>query len=749
MICNTTIAECIGDISNTKLQPWHLDPASLVKKLSKPLVGIKDGSYFVRCNGMQRSNANCDDTAHILILDGDSYINTDGEFISGAPAPSEVSQTLTKLRYSHYIYSSYSNGATQAELTAKHINSESAFDSDYHKYRVIIPCTYTPEQLPILLDHIFTQLHQDGVMLANVKENSTWSQAWYFPRVPDAHRVNLFQWHQYEGTAIDTSAICNQWAQANPIKAEPKKITVKIKIDESNGRINSIKIFNQTYSVHNILTRNGYIQKGQKYLRPNSESKIPGIQLCKSCNDGVERIYSHGGDLLNDGFAHDAFDCYRFLELGETSPKPTVNAFNWDMDIQKHNQRIGAIEKATQQPKVEFDINNLLASQERRNSTEQKENMSKVSSAPKNTLAFKLLSAGEVMTREINFDWQIKGLFERKTYGQIFGATGSGKSFVVLDMAYCIASGIDYHSHETKQGNVVYICGEGFSGLNRRLKALQEKYNQDIGSKFFISEQPGAFTDAGVTSSVCEAIRAVGDVSLVIIDTLHRNMGDGDENSSSDFGKFLRNIDIFLKPLGVTVLIIHHSGHESTDRSRGTSSIRCAWDFEFKTTLNSQGLTLSNTKVKDGPTPAPMLFDFVPVTLGEDEDGEPITSAVLDFKEGVSVQSIKKRKLSARDDAVLQTLSDALAQCGIEPSTEIKAKFGGFDSLVGRMQKVVHVDRWRELAYKTISVDTETDENITASLQKAFRRCRDKLFNDKYTVEYGQYVWRVFEEKES
>ena len=69
--------------------------------------------------------------------------------------------------------------------------------------------------------------------------------------------------------------------------------------------------------------------------------------------------------------------------------------------------------------------------------------------------------------------------------------------------------------------------------------------------------------------------------------------------------------------------------------------------------------------------------------------------------------------------------------------------------MVGRMQKVVHVDRWRELAYKTISVDTETDENITASLQKAFRRCRDKLFNDKYTVEYGQYVWRVFEEKES
>jgi hypothetical protein len=313
-------------------------------------------------------------------------------------------------------------------------------------------------------------------------------------------------------------------------------------------------------------------------------------------------------------------------------------------------------------------------------------------------------------------------------------------------MAYCIASGIDYHGHETKQGNVVYICGEGFSGLNRRLKALQGKYNQDIGNNFFISEQPGAFMDATITSDVCEAIKAVGDVSLVIIDTLHRNMGDGDENSSSDFGKFLRNIDTFLKPLGVTVLIIHHSGHEATDRSRGTSAIRGSWDFEFKTTLKNDCLTLTNTKVKDGPKPAPLSFEFAPVTLGEDDDGYPITSAVLNFIEASNVIPVVKNraKLSAHDDAVLQTLNDAITQCGIEPTDDIKAKFSGFDSITGKMQKIVLIDDWRELAYKSISTDSD-EEGKAQAKKKAFKRCRDKLLADGYTVEYGDYAWRIFE----
>lgn len=83
------------------------------------------------------------------------------------------------------------------------------------------------------------------------------------------------------------------------------------------GWRNPIAEFNQSYSVTDVLIRNGYEQIGKdRFIRPGSESKAPGVQICKNCKDGIERIYSHGGDVLNDGYAHDAFDCYRLLECG-------------------------------------------------------------------------------------------------------------------------------------------------------------------------------------------------------------------------------------------------------------------------------------------------------------------------------------------------------------------------------------------------------------------------------------------------
>jgi hypothetical protein len=53
-----------------------------------------------------------------------------------------------------------------------------------------------------------------------------------------------------------------------------------------------------------------------RYIRPNSESKAPGVVILRNCADGIERAFSHGGDDLNDGFSHDAFDVFRLLECG-------------------------------------------------------------------------------------------------------------------------------------------------------------------------------------------------------------------------------------------------------------------------------------------------------------------------------------------------------------------------------------------------------------------------------------------------
>jgi hypothetical protein len=547
---------------------------------------------------------------------------------------------------------------------------------------------------------------------------------------------------------------------------------------------NVIEAFNQSYTPQEWMSTHGYDQQGNSFRHPNSQTGNYSATV-KTDSNGVLRVnaLSSADPLYTGGQgAHDAFSCFKVLvHNGDHSAALidagdnllTIGGVSFNKALQRDH-----MQKKAQQPKVEFDIDDLLTAQESRNGTAQptpippqaqdsymEEDINYSSmpdfeevggeSEPDKTgqkqTSFKFANATELMNRAYAPDFLIKTLFESNALGQIFGATGSGKSFVVLDMAYCIAAGLDYHGLAVKQGNVAYICGEGFRAIGRRVKALQNKYDADVDGKLFISEQPGAFIDIGVTGEVAEAIKEIGNVNLVIIDTYHRNMGGGNENSADDFGLVLRNIDAFLKPLNVAVLIVHHSGHMDTDRSRGSSAIRAAMDFEYQVNKNSDTVTLKPTKIKDGTTPPPMYFTLVDSEIGLDHEGNAITSAYLDSKaDGDKTgQDRTKRKLSARDDAILQTLNDAITSHGIEPSSEIKAKFGGFDSFTGKLQKIVHIDHWRELAHKTISVDADTEEKRAASLQKAFKRCRDKLFNDKYTVEHGQYVWRFFEEKES
>ncbi len=343
--------------NNPDLTPYTPTFTELLTRLSVPAIGKKDGNYFIRCSGTKRTNNETSDTASILILDGDSRIDTDtGEIISGAVSPDLVHIVLSDLGINHLIYSSFSNGATYEELHAKDkpvtdtqpaqiFNSGGLYGVDYHKYRVIIPCTYTREQLPFLLNWIFEQLHNNGVMLADVKENRTWSQAWYFPRVPDQARLNLFEFFQHaKGENLNADATTQDWLKNNPQPepTEPPPLKPKQPINETNGRRNPIKEFNQSFRVHDVLIRNGYTLKKGAYLRPNSDSGIPATKLCINCKDGIERVYSHGGDKLNDGFAHDAFDCYKLLECGGD----LKTALYFDAELTKHNQRIHAKEKA-------------------------------------------------------------------------------------------------------------------------------------------------------------------------------------------------------------------------------------------------------------------------------------------------------------------------------------------------------------------------------------------------------------------
>ncbi len=104
-----------------------------------------------------------------------------------------------------------------------------------------------------------------------------------------------------------------------------------------DGARNPIIEFNQSQALTDILTRNGYKPAGKdRFIRPGSTSKAPGVVILRNCKDGIERAFSHGGDVLNDGFAHDAFDCFRLLECQGNQNQ----ALNWNPELTRHNQKL-------------------------------------------------------------------------------------------------------------------------------------------------------------------------------------------------------------------------------------------------------------------------------------------------------------------------------------------------------------------------------------------------------------------------
>jgi hypothetical protein len=222
----------------------------------------------------------------------------------------------------HLIYSSYSNGKTGSD------------GERLIKWRLIIPCQYPQNRLTDCVNFIIALLHENHLFVANAKENTTYSQAWFMPCVhPD--RKDFFQFFSFaDGDFLDVEMIPATQAAllTDETKPPPRKPLATPSQTHTQSPINA---FNELYTVHDVLVRNGYKRASNgKYLSPNSSTKIAGVSVLQG-DDGIERVKSWHNDPLNDGKTHDAFDCYRLLECGGSHSK----ALSWNDELTRQNQR--------------------------------------------------------------------------------------------------------------------------------------------------------------------------------------------------------------------------------------------------------------------------------------------------------------------------------------------------------------------------------------------------------------------------
>ncbi len=334
--------------------------------------------------------------------------------------------------------------------------------------------------------------------------------------------------------------------------------------------------------------------------------------------------------------------------------------------------------------------------------------------AKKKPRGFRLVRFDELEAKEPQ--WLIEGLLEQDSLISIFGESGSGKSFFTLDLSFCIASGTPFHGRFVEQGPVIYLAGEGFSGLARRRAAWEKHHVVSLrGAPIFVSNQAPALLDAASAVEVARAVEAVssqvGAPRLVVVDTLARAFAGGDENSSADMGAFVRSLDGLKARYGCSVLVVHHSGHGDKSRSRGSSAFRGALDAEMLVEgVPGRSLSVKNTKQKDGPAFEDLHFEL------QDVEIEPgITSAVLVEAEGPAKE---ERPLTSLQHAALRAFRSAIEHHG---------------KIVGG-QACLDVESWRPAFY-----GLSTGDNPDAK-RKQFQRARDGLIErGRLRIENGLY----------
>jgi hypothetical protein len=233
--------------------------------------------------------------------------------------------------------------------------------------------------------------------------------------------------------------------------------------------------------------------------------------------------------------------------------------------------------------------------------------------------------------------WLVRGLIERDSLCLLFGDPASGKSFIALDLACSLATGrADFHGLRVcAPGPVVYLAGEGQHGLRRRLSAWERHHGTTLAdAPLYLSRTAAALTDAESMAALFDAVAAIGVLPvLIVLDTLARNIGPlADENSTRDMGAAIAAADALRERFGCAVLLVHHSGHASKDRARGSTALRAAVDAEYRATRDPGGtIELSCTKSKDAAPLEPLAFRFVSVGLGElDDEGAELASAALE-----------------------------------------------------------------------------------------------------------------------
>lgn len=231
--------------------------------------------------------------------------------------------------------------------------------------------------------------------------------------------------------------------------------------------------------------------------------------------------------------------------------------------------------------------------------------------------------------------WLIEGILPAKALSMVYGYTSTYKSFWVLDMALCVASGREWHGHRVQQGDVMYVAGEAQDEYGNREAAWMKQHRIKALPNFYMyRHRVRMWHDDSSRRRFMEDVEEMNiHPSLVIFDTYSTVLGGADENTNGDSRIVLDNLDDIRSRWKCAVLVVHHSSGVSgsgnsaipsravqlKQRPRGAQALADACAMVAHLVRDGEGAELICTKQRGAPLFAPIqrAMRTVEVDYGE------------------------------------------------------------------------------------------------------------------------------------
>lgn len=338
----------------------------------------------------------------------------------------------------------------------------------------------------------------------------------------------------------------------------------------------------------------------------------------------------------------------------------------------------------------------------------------------------------------------IDGYLKEKGKLIISGTPKTGKSFLIYQLAYAVATGRDWIGHHCRKGVVYYFDGE---------LCIEDTYERwtNTREKMFISHPEtlhyvNTYETGGDISikDIAEDAKhgRYKNADLIILDSLYMFL-KGDENSNYEMKDELKNINRIIKYTGAAVIAVHHmskgiqSGKASMDRISGAGTFSRFFETILSLNLLSaepydEGRALRLEGDARNFNPAPVNLWFKDGIYTVDTSGDLAMRSffdpkkeTLEKKNGNDVSKVnhvyawlkENGKLDDSGRFDLETFRNAYVQCyekGIQPTTARdhlkKAGYITEKGITKHMTKTGTMKRYEVSLYKPDMIELQDPE---------------------------------------